>query len=365
MAKKNMGKVKRYRRSFYSGRQRVARIAGGIGALAVLFVVGWLVGPAVIDFGTSTWYAITRDRPKQEQQEQTSSEASASQSTSSEAAATPQPTQEPQTKEDLTQGTWTFVDTTALTSQEAIDALVQNLASQGVRYAVVTLKDNKGNIYYNSALEAAAAGISSSAFDAQALAKALQSENIVPVAAICVFKDPIAASANRSMAVMYQNSEYLWLDAALNAGGKPWLNPYSEEAQAFITGLMQEARQMGYEQIWLSGVQFPTKSGRDKASYGDTAGVSEAERLKQLIEAWQAEGTCWIEYPLSVASGQDVSLTGGTIDALGIENLAIRVSGTLTEETQQQLEQAKTTAANAAYIGVYSNDSFTVEEGKG
>ena len=68
---------------------------------------------------------------------------------------------------------------------------------------------------------------------------------------------------------------------------------------------------------------------------------------------------------MSVASGQDVSLTGGTIDALGIENLAIRVSGTLTEETQQQLEQAKTTAANAAYIGVYSNDSFTVEEVKG
>ena len=40
MAKKNLGKVKRYRRSFYSGRQRAARIAGGVLALAALFALG-------------------------------------------------------------------------------------------------------------------------------------------------------------------------------------------------------------------------------------------------------------------------------------------------------------------------------------
>ena len=45
MAKKNLGKVKRYRRSFYTGRQRAARIIGGAVALVALFVAGWLVGP--------------------------------------------------------------------------------------------------------------------------------------------------------------------------------------------------------------------------------------------------------------------------------------------------------------------------------
>ena len=60
MAKKNLGKVKRYRRSFYTGRQRAARIIGGAVALVALFVAGWLVGPAVINFGTSTWYSLKR-----------------------------------------------------------------------------------------------------------------------------------------------------------------------------------------------------------------------------------------------------------------------------------------------------------------
>lgn len=366
MAKRNMGKVKRYRRSFYSGRQRAMRIISGIGALVLLFVVGWLVGPAVINFGTSTWYSITRGNSEQSQNEElTNSGTEAGSETTSEVTATPEPTQAPVAEENLTQGTWAFVQTSTLSSQEAIDALAENLASQGTRYAVVTLKDNQGNIYYNSALEAAAGGISEKAFDAAALAKALQQKGIVPVAAICAFKDPIAAGNQRSMAVMYQDTDYLWLDAALDAGGKPWLNPYSDQAEAFITGMIQEARQMGYEQIWMSGIQFPTKSGRDKASYGNTAGVSESARLKQLIQTWQADGVCWVEYPLSVASGQDVSLTGGTIDALGIENLAIRVNGTLDEAAQQQLEAAKTAAVDAKYVGIYSGDSFTVEEGKG
>ena len=72
MAKKNLGKVKRYRRSFYSGRQRASRIAGGVLALVALFAVGWLAGPAVINFGTSTWYSIVRgdsDNPPTSQPE--------------------------------------------------------------------------------------------------------------------------------------------------------------------------------------------------------------------------------------------------------------------------------------------------------
>ena len=49
MARKNMGKVKRYRRSFYSGGQQLRRILGAVLALAALFAAGWLIGPAVID----------------------------------------------------------------------------------------------------------------------------------------------------------------------------------------------------------------------------------------------------------------------------------------------------------------------------
>ena len=62
------------------------------------------------------------------------------------------------------------------------------------------------------------------------MVSALKDAGLTPVAAICAFQDPIAARADRTMAIHYRDAEnpqsdYLWLDAAANAGGKPWLNP--------------------------------------------------------------------------------------------------------------------------------------------
>ena len=160
MAKKNLGKVKRYRRSFYSGRQRAARIAGGVVALAALFAVGWLAGPAVINFGTSTWYSIVRgDSDAQPASEPES--ASVPQSASepeSQPASEPQPTAAPQADGDMTQGSWAFVDVASLTGEGAAEQVAQQLAGQGVTYAVVPLKDSTGSVYYASALPAAASG---------------------------------------------------------------------------------------------------------------------------------------------------------------------------------------------------------------
>lgn len=369
MAKKNLGKVKRYRRSFYSGRQRAARIAGGVVALAALFAVGWLAGPAVIDFGTSTWYSIVRgdsDTPPAS----TSAPQSAAQSESSapesqgQAASEPQPTAEPQATQDMTQGGWAFLEPSSLTGADAATQLAGQLAEEGVAYAVVPLKDSTGSVYYASELEAAAASLSTTQIDGAAVAAALKEQGIVPVAGVCAFQDPLAASANREMAVKYQGSDYLWLDAAQDKGGKAWLNPWSSAAVDYIGGIIDEARAMGFEQVWLTGVQLPTTAGRDKASYGDTAGVTEAQCLANALAAWQDKADCWVEYPLNVASGQETRLTGGTIDALGIENLAIRVDGELTEETQTQLDAARELARGCAYVGVRTGDVFAVEAGQ-
>ena len=51
----------------------------------------------------------------------------------------------------------------------------------------------------------------------------------------------------------------------------------------YIGGIIDEAKAMGFEQIWLTAVQLPTTAGRDKASYGDTAGVTEALSLIHIL----------------------------------------------------------------------------------
>ena len=367
MAKKNLGKVKRYRRSFYTGRQRAARIIGGAAALVALFVAGWLVGPAVINFGTSTWYSIMRgdsDKAPTSTSQSVSQPESGSGESQGQAASEPQPTTQPQPEGDMTQGGWAFLDPASLTSADAAAQLAGQLAGEGARYAVVPLKDSTGSVHYASALPAAAAGLSTTQIDGAAVASALKEQGIVPVAGVCAFQDPLAASANREMAVKYQGTDYLWLDAAQDKGGKAWLNPWSSAAVDYIGGIIDEAKAMGFEQIWLTGVQLPTTAGRDKASYGDTAGVTEAQCLANALAAWQEKADCWVEYPLNVASGQETRLTGGTIDALGIENLAIRVDGELTEETQTQLDAAKAAAKGCAYVGVRTGDVFAVEAGQ-
>ena len=363
MAKKNLGKVKRYRRSFYTGRQRAARILGGAAALVALFVAGWLVGPAVINFGTSTWYSIVRG-DSEKTPASTPQSVSQPESTGAESQGQAASEPQPQAENDMTQGGWAFLDPASLTSADAAAQLAGQLAGEGVRYAMVPLKDSTGSVYYASALPAAAAGLSATQIDGAAVASALKAEGIVPVAGVCAFRDPLAASANREMAVKYQGSDYLWLDAAQDKGGKAWLNPYSSAAVEYIGGIIDEAKAMGFEQIWLTAVQLPTTAGRDKASYGDTAGVTEAQCLANALAVWQEKATCWVEYPLNVASGQETRLTGGTIDALGIENLAIGVSGELTEETQTQLDAAKAAAKGCEYVGVRTGDVFAVEAGQ-
>ena len=120
---------------------------------------------------------------------------------------------------------------------------------------------------------------------------------------------------------------------------------------------------MGFEQVWLTGVQFPTTAGRDKANYGDTAGVSMGQRLAQVLEGWQAGGDCWVEYPLSeVLAGSDSQLLGASCAELGVKNLAIRVDEAVTGEQQPLLDAAVTElkAGGVANIALVQGDSFTL-----
>ena len=284
----------------------------------------------------------------------------------SESQAAPEPTPEPQPTAapavEPGQGSWAFVSISGLSSAEQAAATAQNLASQGVGYAVVPCKDSQGYVYYQSSVATAQSSVSATTFDAAAV-QALKDAGITPIASICAFRDPLAPYVDRSMAVRYQDTDYFWLDAAADAGGKPWLNPYSDGSVAYITALIDEVRAMGFEQVWLTGVQFPTTAGRDKANYGDTAGVSMGQRLAQVLSGWQAGGDCWVEYPLSeVLAGSESQLLGASCAELGVKNLAIRVDDAITEEQQPLLDAAVTElkAGGVLNIALVQGDSFTL-----
>lgn len=344
MPKNKRRKVKHYRRSFYSRGMRVRR-AVGIGVLVVVVLAAaWLAAPYVLDWATHTWYTVVRDRDLSASspaagesltQEQEALSEAASEAASSAAPSQPEPDPEPEAPAvdptAVVEGPWARAELSALTDEAAIRAEARRLADQGTVYALVPLKDSQG-VLYQSAVPAAASGIHGSV-EGAAVARIFREEGLVPVAQLEAFRDPLAARADRSMAIRYRSpdsgaTDYLWLDAAsTEAGGKPWLNPYADAAVRYVAALLEETRQMGFAHAALEGVQFPSQVS-SKQEFGVTGARPRAEQLAADIAAWQAqfEGslTIWLSYPLSSCTGSPSSL-GAPAAQLGMRRLLVRL----------------------------------------
>ncbi len=329
MAKKNsMGKIKRYSHSFYSGRMFLAKkVAVWVVGVAALFAVGFLVAPAVLNWGTHVWYTKIKGldlSPSSSAAESAPASSAAASEAPSEAASSAAPTPAAQ----IGEGTWTTLSLSALGDQTAIDKTAADLAAQGVRYGVVTLKDASGYLYYASTVPNAAKSIAATTIDAAATAAALKAQGIVPVAYLCAFQDPLSAYTDRTMAIHYGGSDYLWLDAASDAGGKPWLNPYSDTAVQYIGDLIEEAYNMGYEQVILSAAEFPAYVSA-KQDFGDTQGRERAAQLTQDFTAWKTrfDGrvNLWYEVPYASCAAAGTALGDALPGALGVENLVIQL----------------------------------------
>ena len=234
---------------------------------------------------------------------------------------------------------------TTLTDEAAIRAAARQLKAQGADYALVTLKDAAGTVYYASGVANAARSITENPVDAAGIAAILREEGIIPAAQLAAFTDPVSVYTDRSMGVHYDGNQ-LWLDSAsAAAGGKAWMNPFAASAVQYIGDLIEEVRTMGYEQVVLTGVQFPNIITR-KQDFGTADGKSRegrAARLTADIAAWQTRFagsvTLWISY----TDAQCTTITdalGTTGAALGMENLLVTSSAALDADSRAALEQA-------------------------
>ena len=178
---------------------------------------------------------------------------------------------------------------TTLTDEAAIRTAARQLKQQGADYALVTLKDAAGTVYYASGVAAAAQSITENPVDAANIAAILREEGIIPAAQLAAFTDPVSVYTDRSMGVHYDGNS-LWLDNVSAAkGGKAWMNPFAASAVQYVGDLIEEVQGMGYEQVVLTGVQFPNIITR-KQDFGASGGKSREGRAAQLtadIAAWQ------------------------------------------------------------------------------
>ena len=328
-------KVKRYHRSFYSPGMWVKKAVGIIVLVAVVLVVGWLAAPHVLDWATHTWYTVVRNRDLSASSETTASSAAASSevtaepAASSEVRADSEPGSEPAAPAGvIVEGSWGVLDTAAAKDEASLRAAARQLAQQGAAYAVVTLKDSAGNILYPSQVAAAAGSIEGASLDPALIASVLKENGLVPVAKLAAFRDPIAARADRNMAIGYTGQAYLWLDNKASAGGSPWLNPYSGEAVQFIGDLIGEVQSMGFDHVLLENVQFP----------------------------FEGSVTLWYGYSLGQVT-EGASTVGGSATALGVRNLVVEVPAKQTMDDTARSELRNTLSASGVEHAVFWDDA--------
>ena len=188
MAKYKRQKVKHYHRSFYSREMRVKRGIGIAVLVVAVLAAAWFAAPHVLDWATHTWYTVVKDRDL-EAESASRAEAAASSAAASSAAASQAASSEPEPEEEkpldgkaITGGSWAELDVTALTDDAAIRAAARQLKQQGADYALVTLKDAAGTVYYASGVAAAAQSITENPVDAASIAAILREEGIIPAA---------------------------------------------------------------------------------------------------------------------------------------------------------------------------------------
>ncbi len=166
-----------------------------------------------------------------------------------------------------------------------LSAFLDNIKKLGYNSVVIELKDEAGNIYFATKNEMAASvgAVSAASIDASALITKIKAAGLTPIAEIHAFKDK-TATKNGDAKIKYQGKEgWSWFDSA---NGKPWLNPYSDAAQGYITSLATELVDFGFENVMVSSIMFPQVSSFKYADFGaKEQTVSHSEILAQYTKA--------------------------------------------------------------------------------
>ena len=159
----------------------------------------------------------------------------------------------------------------ALTQQTVEAALAQPQAECNA--VAVTLKDSAGLVYFDAA--GAVSGTVRTEEDTTAALETLTGqEDLYTVARISCFHDPKAANAEVESMGLKNTGGYIFYDG----NNSQWLDPAKPEARQYLTGIIREAAELGFDEILLTDVSYPTEGKLNKIAYG------EVDRQAQLGE---------------------------------------------------------------------------------
>ena len=207
--------------------------------------------------------------------------------------------------------------------------------------AAVTLKDSTGHIYFAAA--GAAAGTVSTVEDTAAALTEVTESDFHTIARMSCFLDPIAARADVEGMGLKNTGGYIFYDGNdLN-----WLDPNKPAARQYLCGLAQEIAALGFDEILLTDVGYPTTGPLDKIDYG---GADRAESIRAFLEELRG---ALADYGVAISIQLPAEiLTSGRDDTAGLvlADIAPLVDRIYAVATADQIP-ALTDAVTAAHDG--------------
>ena len=208
----------------------------------------------------------------------------------------------------------------------------------------VTMKDADGRLQYASAVSGAF--LSDTAADASVELPALLKAHS-GIARISCFRDGLYAQANLEAAGLKNTGGYIFYDG----NNEQWLDPAKPAATAYLCAVIKECAGLGFQNILLTDVTYPTAGKLSKIDYG--ANLKNDNLIAFLKAARTAlEGTdarLCLELPSDVITAGSDANAGLVLD--DVAPLADAIYAQTTERDASALAQAvKDASADTDFV---------------
>ena len=146
---------------------------------------------------------------------------------------------------------------------------------------VIDVKDDEGNITFNAANENLSAACMNIVPGIKGLVADLKSREIYTIARIVCFRDELWSELHPELAIQNRDGG-LWKDG----GGRTWLDPYNKGTWEYVADIAREAALLGFDEIQLDYVRFPTDGRIGDISYG---AAGEQKTKTEIISEFLAD----------------------------------------------------------------------------
>lgn len=221
------------------------------------------------------------------------------------------------------------------------------LEESGYDAVAVTMKDSSGSVYYDSQAALPAAGKTADT-TAKALAD-LTGSGVHTIARLSCLLDSRAANADVEGRGLKNTGGYIFYDG----NNLNWLDPSKEGTRTYVGQLAVECAALGFDEILLTDVSFPTVGKLDKIQYPEEgmeaslSGLLTALRAA-LDQAGYEDVLLSVELPAeTILTGRDE--TAGLVLA-EIAPLTDRIYARTIAAQAQELSDAVTAAGGETFV---------------